>query len=130
MFKTDIDRLHSFYLDENLRRERRTGKTTAKIYELLGCVQVSDDDTMFVVRSEGSFGYIIDMIRQIFDENEMDYKIYRIGRTVQILVNYDGIYKKIWIYSNLNIKEKLAGFKGNLIINDDVDKLHFYWEGF
>jgi len=126
MFKTDIDRLHSFYLDENLRRERRTGKTTAKIYELLGCVQVSDDDTMFVVRSEGSFGYIIDMIRQIFDENEMDYKIYRIGRTVQILVNYDGIYKKIWIYSNLNIKEKLAGFKGNLIINDDVDKLHFY----
>jgi hypothetical protein len=126
MFKTDIDRLHSFYLDENLRRERRTGKTTANIFELLGCVQVSDDDTMFVVRSEGSFGYIIDMIRQIFDENEMDYKIYRIGRTVQILVNYDGIYKKIWIYSNLNIKEKLAGFKGNLIINDDVDKLHFY----
>ena len=125
MFELDIDRLHNVVLRDSVGKG--CGKTVANIYKLIGFIQTSGEENFFICQTEHSIRYTFRMIVDIFKSEEIVISRVRGWNNPDcFVVIWEGREKIVHLLKNVEIKTKLEGLFGNIIVNDCVDKLHFY----
>ena len=109
---TDLDKLHDVFL-HNFVVDKQCGKTYATCFELLGAVELGDENIYYLTNFYGSMNYVIQMFLDIILESGYSFK--QISRdTFRVL------HSKIRFITKDNAENILRGLDNYTIVEMEI----------